>query len=443
MSKIKSTIKTFIFCSVFFISIKADAGQTGVTLLSLNEAIEISMQNNRDILIARQELKKAEQQIREVRAVALPKITLHNFYTRNLQKPAFFLAFDGDVQKIEIGTDNSIQSLFTVDQLLYSGGQTGTAIRIARIYSESFSEVISQTEKNVKLQVKQQFLSLHLGKELLKINNRTLEQAQSHFNQVNILFGEGAASEFDLLRAEVRVANSRPKVISAENDLLLNMDVLKNILGMPLDRELEITGTLSPLFISVSELNQVAENTYMNRGDYRSLELTRESIAGRVKIESSGWYPELNFNYSFQFQGQSNTFRFGSTARVNSQSATIDLRIPIFDGFQTSARVQQAKIEEKEMDFQLLKLKGSIEIQIRKSRNRMNDARQRIDALSKAVEQAQKAFNIAQVRFDSGQGIQLELFDAQVALEMAQLNTLQSVFDYEFAKAQWENAVGR
>ena len=73
----------------------------------------------------------------------------------------------------------------------------------------------------------------------------------------------------------------------------------------------------------------------------------------------------------------------------------------------------------------------------------MNDARQRIDALSKAVEQAQKAFNIAQVRFDSGQGIQLELFDAQVALEMAQLNTLQSVFDYEFAKAQWENAVGR
>ena len=59
MSKIKSTIKTFIFCSVFFISIKADAGQTGVTVLSLNEAIEISMQNNRDILIARQELKKA------------------------------------------------------------------------------------------------------------------------------------------------------------------------------------------------------------------------------------------------------------------------------------------------------------------------------------------------------------------------------------------------
>ena len=91
----------------------------------------------------------------------------------------------------------------------------------------------------------------------------------------------------------------------------------------------------------------------------------------------------------------------------------------------------------------MLKLRESIENKIRKSRNRVNDARQRIDALSKAVEQAQKAFNIAQVRFDSGQGIQLELFDAQVALEMAQLNTLQSVFDYEFSTAQWENAVGR
>jgi len=436
-------IVRFVFCLLLFSAVKSSAGQTDATVLSLNEAIEISMQNNRDILIAREELKKADQQIREVRAEALPKVTLHNFFTRNLQKPAFFLAFDGDVQKIEIGTDNSIQSLFTVDQLLYSGGQVGTAVRIAKIYSESFSEVIDQTEKNVKLQVKQHFLTILLGKEVLKINSRTLEQAQSHFNQVNTLFGEGAASEFDLLRAEVQVANSRPKVISAENALLLNSDLLKNTLGMALNNDLDITGTLEPRFISNAEMSRAEEDVFSNRGDYRNLELTSEATAGRAKIERSGWYPEVNFNYSFQFQGQSNTFKFGETERVNSQSATIDLKIPIFDGFQTSARVQLAKIEEKEMDIQLLKLREMIEIQIKQSRNRMNDARQRINALSKAVEQAQKAFNIAQVRFNSGQGIQLELFDAQVALEVSQLNTLQSFFDYEFSKAQWENAVGR
>lgn len=441
--RIKTVLAIALWISFVFSAQNSNGGQSNTVTLTLDEALSMSMQNNRDVLIAREEVKRAEQQVREARAGAYPSITLQTFYTRNLQKPAFFLSFDNEVQKIEIGTNNVIQSVLSVEQPLYSGGLTGAAIEIARTYTESFYETVDQTEKNVKLQVKQQFLSILLAKEIVKVNKRTLEQAQSHFDHVNTLYSNGAASEFDLLRAEVQHANVLPKALSSENDLVLRKDMLKNLLGLPLDQELEVIGTLTPQFVPETDLDKDETGVYGRRSDYKNLELTRDIYEKRIRIERAQWFPELSLNYSFQFQGQSNNFRFGSTQRVNSQSASLDLRIPIFDGFRTSARVQQARIDVKETDYRLLRLKELIDIQIRQARVRMDDAQKRNNALSKTIQQAQKAYDISQVRFSSGQGTQLELFDAQVALEMAQLNTLQSIFDYEVAKAQWENAVGR
>ena len=218
---------------------------------------------------------------------------------------------------------------------------------------------------------------------------------------------------------------------------------MKNTIGIPLETEIDVEGELKPEFIEESLLEELERSTYYNRNDYNNLELTRETFAGRVKFERSSLYPQLRFNYNYQLQGQSNTLEFGSQERVMSQNASLNLSFPIFDGFQASARSQQAKINVSEIDLRLIKLKEAIDIQITEARHNMNNARQRIESQAQTVIQAQKAYDIAQVRYNSGQGTQLELFDAQIALEVAELNTYQSIYDYEIAKAQWYNAVGQ
>ena len=419
------------------------AQQSTKTFLTIDEAISYAMEHNYDILIAREDLNKADQQVREAKSGAFPQVSFNNLYTRTFKKQAFFMDFDGEPSKIEIGRSNVIQTSVSVNQLLYSGGQVGAAVQIAKLYSGSFVHSLEQTERNVALQVRQSFLAILLTQEMLKIAKSTLTLAEEHAAQVEILFNRGAASEYDMLRAEVQAANARPLMLSLENELTLRKNVLKNSIGMPLQQEIDLQGELIPHITDVQNSSQIAGEAYSHRGDYKNLSLIRDAMEYRIKIERGSSLPMVSFGYNYLFNGQSNTFRFGTKNRNNSQNAGFAVSFPIFDGFKSAARVQQAKIDVQKMDIQLTKLREAIAVQTSQAWNMMSDARKRMEALEKTVEQAEKAYSIAQVRYNSGQGTQLELFDAQVALETTKFNRLQSVFDYESARALWENAVGK
>ncbi len=417
--------------------------ESGTMSLTMDRAISLALEKNRDILIAKEAQKKADQQVREARSGAFPHLSVSNIYTRNIYLPSFFLSFDGEVQKIQVGAANAVQSVASLNQTLYSGGRTWVAIDIAKLYSESFTEALDFTEKSIVLQVKQQFLAVLLGKEVLKVNRRNLELADSHYKNLQTLYSKGAASEFDLLRAEVQAANTKPAVITAENSLELQKDRLKVVIGLPLEQNIEIVGDLSPEFIEESSLFEASKEAHLNRSDFKNLELTREAMNKRIKIERAGWFPTISLTSQYQFSGQADDFTFGPKNTSNSVNAMLNINFSIFDGFQTASKVQQAQIDVRDMDLRIENLRQNINIQIVEALNKMEEARKRYEALSRTVAQAQKAYDIALVRYNSGQGTQLDLFDAQIALETAQLSNIQSVFDYEVAKAQWLYSIGK
>ncbi|MCP4723501.1 MAG: TolC family protein [bacterium] len=427
---------------LFFSNADAQTQSETITL-TMDRAISLALEKNRDILIAKQAQKKADQQVREARSGAFPRINVANIYTRNIFRPAFFLSFDGEVQKIQVGAANAVQSIATLNQTLYSGGRTWVAIDIAKLYSESFNEALDFTEKSIVFQVKQQFLAVLMGREVLQVSSRNLELADSHYKNLQTLYSKGAASEFDLLRSEVQVANTKPVVISAENSLELQKDRLKVIIGLPLESNLEIIGELTPEFIEEPSLVEASQEAHLSRSDYKNLELTREAMNKRIRIERAGWFPTISLTSQYQFSGQADNFTFGPQNTSNSVNAMLNINFSIFDGFQTASKVQQAQIDVKDMDLRMENLKQNINIQVLEALNKMEEARKRYDALNRSVAQAQKAYDIALVMYNSGQGTQLDLFDSQIALETAQLNNLQSIFDYEIAKAQWHYSIGR
>lgn len=410
-------------------------------VLTLDKAVEIAMKNNRDILLSREGRNRAGQQIREARSGALPKVELNGSYTRTLKKPFLFFEVDGEVVKFSPGFMNTVSQAVTVTQTLYAGGRTWTAIKIANLYAKSFDEQVKQTEKNVRLQVRESFLGLLLSEEALIISRKSLENAEAHLQNVRELFRNDMASEFDLLRAEVQVANTRPHTLQSENAIVLQKDFLKNLIGIPLSTDIELEGELSASMLSSEEIHSASGEALFNRNDYKNLTLIRDAYEQNVKIERGGFFPTLAAVYRYDYQGQSDDWALDKSYR--SQNVMLNLSMSIFDGFKTASLMQQAKIDVKETDYQLMKLREGIEIQITQARHSMDDAQKRIDATAMTVEQAQRAYDIARVRFESGQGTQLEIFDSQVALEMAQLNRLQSIYDYEVARVRWENAIGR
>lgn len=423
--------------------VRLSIAESNVLVLTLERALEIALKDNKDVKVAQEDIQKADARIREARSAALPNVSVNNIYTRNLKLPAFFLTFDNKITKIVVGSSNSIQSMATLAQPIWIGGKVGTALKIAKVYSDATDESLEKTKKDVIYQVKQLYYGILLSREAIKVTRQTYEQADAHYKNVKSKFDQGAASEFDLLRAEVQATNLKPQVTQAENRLELLQTSLKNLLAINPDQEIQVDGRFTFLPLDESTLEQGSKEALQKRPELRELELTSQMMAFVVKIERAGWYPSLYLMGSMQFMGQTNDYRIRKEQRNISYDVGFQLQVPIFDGLRTSARVEQAEIDHQKIVYQIEKVKDGITTEARQAVLQMREANQRVTALVRNVEQSEKAHKIAVVRYESGIGTQLELFDAQVAREMAQMNYLQGVYDYLIAQAAWEKAVGR
>jgi outer membrane protein TolC len=173
------------------------------------------------------------------------------------------------------------------------------------------------------------------------------------------------------------------------------------------------------------------------------LGLQETMLNKNILIEKANYFPTLSLFGGYQWQAQDNTYRFGNYNWAKMLNVGLALSYPLFDGFRTRERVQQATIDRDKVHYTKLKIEEGLKIQIQSAELKMAEAEKRISGQGKNIEQAQKAVRIAQTRFKSGVGTQLELLDAQVAMTRAQTNYAQAIYDYLIAKADWQYAVGQ
>ena len=437
----KGIFVLIIFNLLFYIN-NVFANNGDKLILTLESSLEIAKKKNKDMLIAEEETRKAGGRVREAWAGALPQITMNSIYNRNIMRPAFFLVLDGEPQKIEIGQANSYQNLINFNQPLWLGGKVGTALKIAKAYDSSTEFGFENTWSNVKARVKKTFYTILLAKEAKRIAEMTLEHAEAHYENVKKLHTHGLSSEFDLLRAEVNAANFKPALIHAVNNLELSYALLKNLLSIDINQEIDVEGMYEYEPLDEKVITENSKIALQKRYDLKQLEFQTEMQRLNIKIERANWFPNIVFTGGLQFQGQSNTFSLSKNQRSLSLSAGIDVQIPIFDGMRTYARVIQAEADYQKMEYQKMKLTEGINLEIKQAVLRMQEAKQLIDSQAKNVVQAEKALKIAEVRYDSGIGTQLELFDAQLALERAHMGYIQGIYNYNIAKFDWEKSVG-
>ncbi|MFQ5709167.1 MAG: TolC family protein [bacterium] len=415
-----------------------------LVVLDVDQAVELALRLNPNLKIARDKENMADAQIRETAADALPHLSLNSTYTRNVKRPAFFFKIGERVQKIEIGENNSYIGNFQLEQTIFQNGQFGVrkARRIANLFSETAREGTKLTKDEVILNVRRTFYTVLLSQQVLEVFRETLSQTEAHFENVKKKYEEGVAAEFDLLRSEVDRSEAKAGFIEAQNNLELAKSALKNAIGLPLDKELNVSGALQYQPVPEQDIVRRSRKALSLRPEMKQLNLQLEMARLNIAIQKGQYLPSLSLVSNYQFQGQSSDFQFGPTERSTSFTTGLNLRFDIFTGFATSARIQKAEAETNQLQHQMETIGQLIELEIEQATRRMKDAQERIVARQKSVEQAQKAYDIAEVRYDSGIGTQLELFDARLALNRTRTNYLQAIYDYNIALFEWQKAVG-
>ena len=441
-------ILTFVFSVMLLASSNIYAQADSVDLvLTIDKAVSIALQKNYDIQIAQLSVQKAEEQITEAYSGAWPKLSFSGQYTRNLKSPVLFIPpntpFNPSPNTLtfSIGAKNSYNLGVTLSQTIFDP-RLGTAISIAKKYSKYSGLTNESAKDDVIAQVKESFYNVLLSKKLVEVNEKGYKVAQANYENTGALYKQGAASEYDYLRAEVQLANVKPMLIEARNNLQLAKNALKNLLALDLNTTIDVEGEFKVEKVSPDLMERSNEILKDSNPALQQLSLQKLILEENVNIEKAAYLPTLSAFGNYNWQTQDNTFNFSNYNWANTITVGLSLTYTLFDGFKRSARIQQAKIDVENLEVTKNKTEAGLKIGLMQSKLKMEEALDRIQAQEKSVQQAQRALEIAQTRYKEGVGTQLEILDTQNSLTQTRINYEKAVYDFLVAKTEWEKVLG-
>jgi outer membrane protein TolC len=282
------------------------------------------------------------------------------------------------------------------------------------------------------------FYSALLAQKIYDVTKESQSSAENNYKDTKLRYESGAASEYDLLQAEVRWRNSIPQTISAKKNYEQMLNMLKSELGIAIDEPLILTGSLEtrPDFPDSLDTEQVLSQ----RGDYQALQLESDMRDKNVSLEFANHLPTIDGRFVYTNSAQSDLFKYENN--FDNYVAGVSLNIPIYSGGNTSARVQKAELEHRQAEIRVEKAKDTIEMELTNALLNLKEARERITAAEKNEATARRAFEIAESRAENGLATQLELKDSRLLLDQANVTHLTAHFDYLKAYFEWQLITG-
>jgi outer membrane protein TolC len=444
-------------------------------IYSLSRSIQVALDNSRTLQDVEMQLQLAGQQVREAWSSVMPDIRANASYSRNLKvQQAFLPAFifdpnagPNDLVPVRFGSDNTWRLGLTFDQPLFEAAAF-IGVSAAGRFQDLQAERVRGVAQQVVTGVRQAYFDALLAEEDVRLTEKSLERVGKTLDETRALNRAGLASEYDVLRLEVQFANLEPNLQRARNAVAAAKRRLLVEMGLNPEQSIGVEGSLSSIDLAELERNDAANAALLRvagsadlvqqefeellpralrqRSDIRQLDATITLEQARRAAERAEFFPKLsvfsNYDITAQENGALNFFGAGPNQRSTSTVAGLVVEVPIFTGFSRSARVGQATARVRQNEALRERAEQETASEVRTLLETVQEARARAAAQRRAVDQAQRGFEIASAEYNAGVGSQLQITDAEVALRESEFNYARAVYDYLSARAQLEATVG-
>lgn len=414
------------------------AHASGIRTLTLDQALSIAMDKNRDIAKAREYAKYVQGKYVEERSAALPQLSLNGSAS---------LAKD-DSQKALTGTSPRQYSRLvdlTVSQPLYTWGKVNAAIRAAELGLKTADEQLRLYRQAVYRNVSAAYYDILLAKELHHLSLENQSQKQRHLDEARRKFSAGVATDYDVLAAEVAADNARPEVIRAENSIRTTRERLRFLLALETE-EVDAVGTLDrptadrPVPVTYEEALLSARK---RRPELADLRLRIGIYDELITIANADDKPRLDLKGGAGWHWASlDDPGPKRDADGPAWNVGIYLTFPFFDGLKTSGRVAQARSDLRTKQIEEARLVDSITLEVREAGYALREAVEIYQAISGTVRQAERLVQMAEKGYEYGVKIRLEVDDAQLNLLQAKSSLAKAQRDYRVARVNYEWASG-
>lgn len=434
MNKLKISILSF--ASVVLAGIGSAFGQQPLQL-TLDQALEIALSESNTIKIADMTVEKSGYAKKGSYASLYPNISASGSYQRTLLKQVMVMDMGGNPMEIKVGRDNNISAAASASMPLINA-QLWESLKLSGMDVEMAVEQARSSKISLIKQVKQSFYAVLLAKESLNVMTQVYDNAQKNYEKTEQRTLVGKASEVDRLRAQVTLMNAEPNVSSAENAVLLATWQLKAVMGIDLETEVEVVGKISD-YTDYMLAPYVVKDDLSCNSSLAQLELQGRMLESTIRMQKKQYIPTLaaSINYNYSAMGDETLSWFPSS------TAALSLSIPIFDGFAKHNNIMQSKKTKDMLDLQREDTERNLRIGIRNYNDQMALCIKNYQAANATVEIAQKSYEITEKMYEVGKATLVELNDAQLALEQAQLTQAQAVYNFMVAQANLDEMLGK
>ena len=475
---------------------EAEQPEGDKVVLTLDDALKIALSENTSVKVADLEIQRQEYARKGSYGSLLPQVSASGMYSYALKKQKVYFGSDkkdedGEgsggggmagmmaalmnpimyyIEQLYAGTGVPFVPYVDPDAGQQGGGGSSEPMEMGRSHSVTFGlsaqmplvnfqlweslrlsgdqvelavEQARESRLGTVASVKQAYYAILFAKEAYNVYNSVFENAVENFRLTEMRYNAAKASELDLTRAKANVAAAIPNLYNAENSVELALWQLKAVMGVDLDRNIDVAGSLEEyadqMFSDIAEGNEASLD---GNSTLRQLAQQAEMMARQIRMQQYAYLPTLSLTFSYSYLTQSDIFNLSQWKWFPSSTIGVSLSIPIFSGGQRYHAIKQARVQADELDLQRENTERQLRIGIRQSLGTMDTAMRTYDASKEALVSAEKAYDIAVKSYQLGKSTLTDLNNTELVLTQSKLAVSQAIYNFVIAKAGLEQTLG-
>ncbi len=405
--------------------------------LSLASCVEIALDANPAVRVAREGVRIAEETAGEVRAAYYPELSARASY-RRWETHAFLPEGLGQADiPSTVGPTDDWGAGFEARYLLFDSGARRARLAAARAWQDRGRQDERAVREDIALAVHEAYFGLVAAAENLGVAEQNLARAEDHLRLARERKEAGAVPQADVIRAQTEASDARLALVRAESLVRIARGTLNVAMGLPVTTELKIETGARPV-VSPEDIDVAAavERAVRDRSEIQAALRETQALRSRVAEAKSAFGPTVRLSAAYGLRDED----FWPEDEDWSAGATLEL--PLFTGFSRGHRVarNRAELARHEADTQRLVL--DVQEEVWSSWSRLRESYGAIGAAEAQVEEAAESVRLTRERYGAGAGTVTDLLDAQTALARAEAQQVGARWDYHTARARYARSTG-
>lgn len=391
--------------------------------LSLQDAIDLALAQNTGLRITQKGEDTAKAQLKQAKINNGLKITGSESLDTTLHRSSHTKSENG------LGV--------TASYPIYTSGKSEAEIDSSELGLKAAELSTERSRENLKLDVIKAYYDALEARRTVDVRQETVDKYQDHYTNVSQLYAAGSKARIDVIRSSVELSNAAQDLIKAQNAYEVDLATLRNYINIDRSEPLNLTSDFSYDQFNI-DMDSCIDYAYRNRKDLLIDLYKYQQAENDIKAAKAEFGPSVTLSAGPSW---SNTFKPSHSADSDI-TAGATLSWNFWDNGLTRAKVQEAETSRDVAKLNLTKDQEDIDLSLRQAYYNMREAEKRLNSTGDAVKQAEEDYFIAREKYRAGEGLMLDIIDAQEALSTARLNYISAEYDYARYKATVENAMG-